>query len=81
MKLVGRVFVTLLGVIIVWFAVTMAWSPELIIPIPEHGTIPEQVAYEPTLTTEIARFATAGLLGFFGVTLGLAPWRNRGSKA
>ena len=76
-KLTGRVFATLLGAILIWFAVTMALSPELIIPIPEHGTMPERVAYDPNVTTEIARYVASGLLGFFGLTLAVAPWRRR----
>jgi hypothetical protein len=77
MKLAGRILTSVLGLGLLWFAVTMALSPELIIPIAKHGEMPQRVDYEPNLTTHIARYATAGLLGFFGLTLAVAPWRKR----
>jgi hypothetical protein len=46
-------------------------------PIPKHGEAPERVLYEPTLTTEIARYVSAGLLAFLGLTIAAAPWRRR----
>ena len=77
MRLVGRIFTSVLGVGLIWFAVTMALSPDLIIPIAKHGEMPERVPFEPNLTTEIARYVSAGLLAFFGLTLAVAPWRRR----
>jgi hypothetical protein len=75
--LAGRLLATLVGLAIVWLAVTMAISPALIMPIPKHGEAPERVLYEPTLTTEIARYVSAGLLAFLGLTIAAAPWRRR----
>lgn len=76
-KLAGRILTTLLGLGLMWFAVSMAVSPSLIIPIAEHGVMPERVEYEPTLASELARWIAAGLLGFFGLTLAVAPWRRK----
>jgi heme A synthase len=76
----GRILATLIGLAVIWLAVTMAVSPSLIVPIPKHGEAPERVAFEPTLTTEIARYVAAGLLGFLGLTIAAAPWR-RGKDA
>jgi Na+-transporting methylmalonyl-CoA/oxaloacetate decarboxylase beta subunit len=76
-SLAGRVLVSVVGVAIVWLAITMALSPALIVPIPKHGEPPQRVLYEPTLTTEVARYVSAGLLAFLGVTIAAAPWRRR----
>ena len=76
MKIAGRIVISLTGVFCLWLAVTMALSPALIVPVPEHGEAPERIAYDPTLTTEIARYVAAGLLAFFGLTLAVAPWRK-----
>jgi hypothetical protein len=75
--LAGRILTTLLGVLALWLALTMALSPALIVPIPKHGELPQRVDFDPTWTTEIARYVAAGLLGFLGLTLALAPWRKR----
>jgi hypothetical protein len=77
LALAGRILATFIGVLIVWLALTMAISPALILPIPKHGEAPERVLYEPTLTTEVARYVSAGLLGFLGVTIAAAPWRKK----
>ena len=77
MTLPGRILATAIGVLILWLAVTMAVSPALIMPVPKHGEAPERVLYERTLTTEIARYVSAGLLGFLGLTIAVAPWRKR----
>ena len=77
MKIAGRVLASVIGVFVIWMAVTMALSPELIVPIPKHGELPEQPEFERTMTGEVARYVAAGLLGFFGLTLAVAPWRKR----
>jgi hypothetical protein len=77
-KLIGRIFASVLGLGVLWLAVTMAVSPDLIVPIPEHGGTPQRVDYEPTFATEAPRYIAAALLGFFGLTLAVAPWRRRG---
>jgi hypothetical protein len=76
-NLAGRILTTLIGALILWAAVSMAVSPDLIVPIPKHGQPPVRVTFEPNLTTEIARYIAAALLGFFGLTIALAPWRKR----
>jgi hypothetical protein len=76
-KYAGRILATVVGVFVLWIAVTMALSPDLIVPVPSHGATPERIVFERTWTTEIARYISSGLLGFFGLTLAVAPWRRR----
>jgi hypothetical protein len=80
-KLVGRIIASLVGAFVLWLAVTMAFSPALIVPVPKHGENPQRVEYERTLTTEVSRYIASGLLGFFGLTLVVAPWRKRTATA
>ncbi len=77
MALAGRILATLIGTAVLWLAVTMAISPALIVPVPKHGETPERIVYERTMTTELSRYIASGLLGFFGLTLAVAPWRRR----
>jgi hypothetical protein len=81
MALAGRILTSLVGAFVLWLAVTMAVSPALIVPVPKHGESPQRVEYERTVTTEVSRYVAAGLLGFFGLTLVVAPWRKRGRTA
>lgn len=77
MKTVGKVLASAVGAFVLWLAVTMAISPALIVPVPKHGENPQRVVYERTVTTEVSRYIAAGLLGFFGLTLAVVPWRKR----
>lgn len=77
MRTAGKILATVIGVFVIWLAVTMAISPALIVPVPGHGDAPERITFERTATTEISRYVAAGLLGFFGLTLAVAPWRKR----
>lgn len=79
MALAGRILASLVGAFVLWLAVTMAFSPALIVPVPKHGENPQRVEYARTTTTEVSRYVAAGLLGFFGLTLIVAPWRRRAS--
>lgn len=77
MKTAGRVLATIIGVLLLWFAITMAVSPALIVAVPKHGELPERITFEPTLVTEVSRYIAAALLGFFGLTLAIVPWRKK----
>lgn len=80
MKLIGKILATLIGVIVIWLAVTMAFGLALISP---STTAEGEVSLAITRTWygEIARYGSAGLLGFLGVTLAAAPWRARKGAA
>jgi len=76
MKLIGKIFGTFIGALIVWMAVTMALGLTLITP---STTAEGEMALVITRTWygEVARYASAGLLAFLGVTLAVVPWRKR----
>jgi len=76
MKIIGKILGSVIGLFLVWMAVTMAMGVTLIAPSATHGD------EAPLVITrvwygEIARYASAGLLAFLGVTLAVAPWRKR----
>ncbi len=73
----GRLFTTLIGVFLLWLAVTMAAGTTLIRP---SATDEGEPRLEITRTWygEAMRYGSAGLLGFLGLTLAVAPWRRRG---
>lgn len=80
MKIAGRILASALGALLVWMAVSMALGDGLIAPsATQDGRPPLEVTR--TWYGELMRFAAAGLLGFFGVTLAVAPWRRGAGRA
>lgn len=74
MRMSARILTTLAGVFLLWMAVSMALGFTLIRPSATgEGHAPLEITR--TWYGEAARFGAAGLLGFFGLTLALAPWR------
>lgn len=80
MTLAGRLACTLFGLVIVWMAITMAVGDSLIAP---SATADGEAELTITRTWygEVMRFAAAGLLGFLGATLTVAPWRRTAKPA
>lgn len=73
---------TVVGLLVLWMAFTMAFSHELIRPSATEPEAPEErVEITRTWYGEAMRVASAGLLGFFGVTLIAAAWRRPRDKA
>lgn len=71
----GRLTATLAGLVLVWMAVTMLIGDSLIAPSATSEGEAELVITH-TWYGEAMRYASAGLLGFLGATLAIAPWRN-----
>ena len=80
MRLIPRILGSFVGLIVIWMAVTMLIGDALIAP---STTQEGEAALVITRTWygEAMRYASAGLLGFLGVTLAVIPWRGRNGSA
>ncbi len=83
MKYLGRIGATLAGVFVLWLAVSFALRPEIVRPSTTEQRLSqdERVEVQRTWYGEAARWSAIGLMGFFGVTLVVAPWRRPRSTA
>ncbi len=78
MRYLPRIIAGVVGAFLVWLAVSLAINPSVIRPsATEPEAVAERVEFERTWYGEAARYGAAGLLGFFGLTIALAPWRGR----
>lgn len=79
MTVFGKILASLAGVFVVWLALSFALRPEIVRPSATEQRVAEEerAAITRTWYGEAARWSAVGLMGFFGVTLIVVPWRGR----
>jgi len=82
--MIGRIALVVVAIFMVWLAIPIAFRPELMVPsatvdvtIAEEAQLLEQNPAPRGIVPTLMRFASAGLLIFFGATLLRMAWKGR----